>query len=41
MKEFPSVNTCSTAKGIAKMGAYMANKGTFQGRSIMSKETVE
>lgn len=36
--EMPSANVLASAKGLAKLGAYMANKGTFEGKTIMSEQ---
>ena len=36
-----SGNCHASARGFAKLGAYMANKGTFKGDSIMSEEAWE
>jgi len=33
-----SANVFASARGLAKMGAYMANKGTFNGKTVMSKK---
>lgn len=30
--ESPSANISATARGLAKLGAFMANKGTFKGQ---------
>lgn len=30
--ESPSSNMCASARGLAKLGAFMANKGTFNGK---------
>jgi CubicO group peptidase (beta-lactamase class C family) len=34
-----SGNVITNAKGLAKMGAFMANKGSFQGKQYISEET--
>ena len=41
MGEGHSFNIHASATGMAKMAAYMANKGNFRGKSILSSETVE
>lgn len=35
--EIPSVGTYATARSLAKLAAYMANGGTFQGKTLLSK----
>lgn len=30
-----------SARGLSKIGAYMANNGTFNGKTIMSKQTCD
>lgn len=37
--EIFSANVGSSARGLAKLGAYMSNKGTFNGKTIMSQKT--
>ena len=39
MGESPSVNCIASARGLAKMAAFMANKGTFDGSEYISEET--
>ena len=39
MGESPSLNCIASARGLAKMAAYMANKGTFGGSEYISEET--
>ena len=34
-----SGNVITNAKGLAKMGAFMANKGSFEGKQYISEET--
>ena len=38
MGEFPSASMYSSARSLAKLGAYMANRGGLGGQSIMSEE---
>ena len=37
--EVLSANVNASARGLAKMGAYMANRGTFEGKTIMSESS--
>jgi hypothetical protein len=37
--EIPSTNMIACAKSLGLLGAYMANKGTFNGKEMISKET--
>ena len=37
--ESASAFTCTNARSIALVGAYMANKGTFQGKQMISEDT--
>ena len=37
--EILSANVSASARGLAKLGAYMANKGTALGKTIMSEES--
>ena len=39
MGESPSVNCLASARGLAKMAAFMANKGTFDGTEYISEDT--
>jgi hypothetical protein len=39
MGESPSVNCIASARGLAKMAAFMANRGTFDGSEYISEET--
>lgn len=34
--ESPSAGTLASARGLAKLGAYMSNKGTFDGETLIS-----
>ena len=34
-----SANLHASARALAKVGAFMANKGTFKGKTLMSEET--
>ena len=37
--ENASVNLHSSARALSKLGAFMANKGTFRGKTLISEET--
>jgi hypothetical protein len=37
--EIPSFNMASNARTLAKLGAFMANKGEFEGKTLISRET--
>lgn len=37
--ELPSFNIQASAKGMAKLAAFMANKGQFQGQTLISQDT--
>lgn len=39
MSEVNSVTTFATARGLAKFAGYMANKGTMNGKQLLSEET--
>jgi hypothetical protein len=41
MGECPSGANHSNARGMAKMAAFMANKGTFEGKTILSEKVWE
>jgi len=41
MAEHPSGCNHATARGIARLGAFMANRGTFEGKTLMSEKTWE
>ena len=41
MGEIPSGANHSSARGMAKMAAFMANKGTFEGKKLISEEIWE
>ena len=36
-----SANTKASARGLAYLGGFMANKGTFQGKTILTEEAWE
>jgi CubicO group peptidase (beta-lactamase class C family) len=37
--ENPAAGIVASARGLAKLGAYLANKGTFEGKALISEET--
>lgn len=37
--ENPAAGFVASARGLAKLGAYLANKGTFEGKTLISEET--
>ena len=39
--EIPSANGNCSARGLAKVAAMMANKGTFEGKTLLSPQTWE
>ena len=39
MGETPSRNCMASARGLAQLAAFMAGKGTFQGKQLLSEET--
>ena len=39
--EIPSANFNASARGLAMLGAYMANKGQLCGKRLISEETCE
>lgn len=41
MGEIPSCGTQANARGLAKLAALMANRGTFRNETIMKEETWE
>jgi CubicO group peptidase (beta-lactamase class C family) len=41
MGEHPSGGNHSTGRGMAKFAAYMANKGSFEGKTLLSEKTWE
>jgi hypothetical protein len=41
MAEHHSMGHHGSARGMAKLAAFMANKGTFQGQKLMSEATWE
>jgi len=41
MAEHPSGCSLSSARGIARLGAFMANRGTYDGNTLMSEATWE
>lgn len=39
--EILSAGVLASARGLAKLGAYMANRGSFEGREIMHEKSWE
>ena len=41
MGEHPSCGNHCSGRGMAKLGAFMANKGSFEGKTLMSEKMWE
>lgn len=39
--EIPSANVHASARGLCELGAFMANRGTFKGKTLMSEKSWE